>query len=205
MKKGGFAFVLLTLLLFASGIQASACDRVTEQFPIRIELEDGSKVFYFNARWQENGYPQTGLYYNTEPLEKIYLVDDIGAHTMSCEFFFSNNLRYLAIVSHGGSGRVASFYRNGVLIRYYTRSDLMRDQDAVLRFCSSSSIWVLHTEFNARRNRLTITARDDMTHRFNIRTGRIIRDRGAITALKFIALISTTTVWFVKGQRREAK
>lgn len=197
MKKRGFAFVFLTLLLLTSRISVSACDRVVPRYPIRIESEDGSKVFYFDS----TGHSRTGVFYNTQPLEVIYLLEDMGRHTGSNQFFFSNDFQYLAIVRPSGPGRVLSFYRNGALIRHYTMGELMLDASRAFRVCNST-IWIgegqFPAAFNHRRNRLTIKTGDNLTHRFDIRTGRIIRDNEAIPIFKISVLISFAAVWFIK-------
>ena len=73
LLKGMATLVMLFLILLLS--TNALADSFAEPKPSKIELENGSKVFYMTPpKYVGDIYPQSGLYYNTEPPEPIYLI-----------------------------------------------------------------------------------------------------------------------------------
>jgi len=151
--------------------------------PFSIESEDGSRVFIFNdGALSDDNLPATGVYYNTDPLELIYLVEGLrGAYIGN--FFFSSDFQHFAFIPAISQDIVLEFYHSGALIRGHHLNDLVRNVDMV-RFSASTALWEDRAgrSFDSINNALTITTIDNQTYTFDITTdGRIIAGFGNLS------------------------
>jgi len=175
-KKSTLVLLISVIMMF-SGVAIYADDFVVD--PFRITSEDGSKVFiytpnpHFNRR-RDSRLPATGLYYNTDPLELIYLLDDIG-WAFENDFFFSPDFRHLAFFRELSFDIALEFYEDGILIKRYMIDDLVKNMNEVW-FSTSSAHWAKRASrnFDTTNNILTVTTVDNLTHVFDIKTGETI-------------------------------
>jgi len=204
-KKSIIALLLVTIMVFG-GVTAYADEFVIT--PFTIESEDGSRVFIFTPPFHPNdSYLATGVYYNTEPLELIYLVENIGEGG----FVFSSDFKHLAFFSGGPWGGIG-FYENGILLKRYRIEDLVENMDLVRFYTASVVIWKLSesTIFNSANNTLTITTVDNLTYVFDITTGEIIENNRPgfqyfILVLSGIGVVVCITVFFVIRNHQKNK
>ena len=100
--------------------------------PFYIVSEDETKIFYFTpewyewANWEDGAFPETGLYYNTNPPKLIYLVDisDWQMCTWEGSFIFSEDMQSFAFrptinLFRAGVAQSTAilFFLNGMLIK----------------------------------------------------------------------------------------
>ena len=194
MKK---AFICLFILLFISLNITASADSFGFPMPSYMELEEGDKIFYMTPPRFEEDYPLTGLYYNIDPLQNIYLVssthqrDDVDYFDKR-NVFFSNCSMYFVYLTipwqkdRGFSSQqpeiVLQFYEKGNLIKQYTVSQLVKDESK-LRYTTSMIFWLdIDAEkeedvfnYNPQNNTLIVTTIDKITYKFDIITGEIIQ------------------------------
>lgn len=164
------ALALVLVLVLAVSTTVLADDWVIE--PFMIESHDGGMVFHFNPH-KDAGLPATGLYYNTEPLELIYLVEHtLPWNAFEQDFFFSHDMRYFAFVPQIGQTVGVAFYANGVLQFVHNIHDLVRDH-YVISYSTTMAFWREGVEFFPDNNVLTITTLDERTYTFDLTTGLI--------------------------------
>jgi hypothetical protein len=193
-------FILLNTTASASFMAAE---------PSYIILEDGNKIFYMTPpRYLDEGYPPTGLYYNTDPPQNIYFVisnlelPDVNYFRKS-SVYISNDGMYFAYFSIVFSDLwitlpALQFYAEGNLIKEYKVLDLVKDESKLIHTSAGSS-WILpwnespppSFKFNAENNTLFLTTVDEIKYTFDITTGEIINVDGIKnnTSIIFIPII----------------
>jgi len=191
------SFFLLCFPVFA--------DSFVPPMPSKIELEDGNKVFYMKPLryyddeyfssdfYDSTGLPKdylpSGLYYNTDPPELIYLIS--SHHTAKDFSYFDPHNVYLSndgmhfahipIPLHNAretsapAGTVLEFYESGNLIKRYHVSQLVKN-DKKLSYSVSMVMWEdwEKRQFDAKNNLLSVTTVDGITYTFDITTGSIV-------------------------------
>ena len=187
--------------MFLIGATEVSADSYAEPTPYQIEFENGNKIFYMYPCYlnHENGEPddrwlQSGLYYNTEPLENIYLINSLYAPNHEQIYFYQGNLIFsddgiyfvhmpwtqsgwnesIGQNPHGG-GPAVEFYENGKMIKRYFVPNLVADETK-LEYSVSHMYWekAEKRDFDTATNILTFTTVDDIIYRFDITTGNVI-------------------------------
>lgn len=186
------AFTILSLFVLA--ITASAYTPAPYK-PLKVELEDGDKVFYLTPpNVSHSGYLPSGLYYNTDPPEAIYLIDDKYTRNLSHgdEVFLSSDGMYFArftpIAEGGAYDTVLEFYANGVLISDYAVSDLVSDTERLvtkeydlIAGAPSTVEWQTGGgQFSSENNTLTVKTIDGISYTFDIVTGEIVDEAAGL-------------------------
>ncbi|MCL2285440.1 MAG: hypothetical protein FWC32_03650 [Firmicutes bacterium] len=206
MKKSAYTVTLIVLFLIVS-IPVSADDWVPPG-PFYVLSGCETMVFFvkqnaYSSDWAD--FPPTGLYYNTEPLEPIYLVDKTSllnsVPLWEQDFVFSACMRYFVWIPQMNKMHTTvpnaialAFYGNGVSLQKYTVADLVMDVNTVGRSVTMAR-WVKWPRyaFDADSNHLTVTTVDDITHIFDITTGDIIST--AKDAFSSSQGFSTVRIW----------
>ena len=185
------AVFLVAIMIFGS-VTVFADDFVID--PFRIVSEDGSRVFIYTPhphfhQERDSILPATGLYYNTEPLELIYLIEDIG-WAFESDFVFSSDFRHLAFFGRMSFDVALEFYEDGILIKRYMIDDLVEDMNEV-SISTSRAWWEERAgrSFDITNNTLTITTYDNLTYVFDITTGEIIESSGVSGFQHFIPVL----------------
>ena len=188
--------ILAAILAFCLSVSLLAlpvsADRWLMPEPFYILSEDGSRVFHVTpdpnlcccaSGWED--YPPTGLYYNTNPLTLIYLVEFPCTVLHEAQFFFSQDMQYFVWIpwrngrgSFDGTEALALvFYANGTVQRTYMVSDLVRDMSTV-RWTVTTAQWNYRIrEFDIVTNQLTVQTTDFAKYVFDITTGEILIHR----------------------------
>ena len=194
MKRIFGTMLAFALILFP--ISANADDFIPPG-PFYIVSEDETKVFHVTpplredlVTWNKDDFPATGLYYNTDPLIPIYLVESpfegsaFGV-VWEQDFIFSRDMQYFAWipVTNGVAlfdpARTTAlvFYSNGIATKTYKVSDLVYDSDAI-SWTTTTARWIYNRNetmtFDAETNHLTIKTVDSQTYVFDITTGEIL-------------------------------
>jgi len=202
MKRTALCMIVLTILLTCTNALA---DSPPPPKATSVELENGDKIFFFSPPGFEDGQPQTGLYYNTDPPEVIYLVQSVRSYPLYFDdnntFLSSNGIHFafFPLTFHNGNvpgtpdwqpgqedtneytASAVEFFANGQLIKRYTVSDLVKD-NSKLSFSVSMIMWEswLSMEtgwlFDPEENTLTIGTVDGRIYTFDITTGDIISE-----------------------------
>jgi len=198
------AFICIFLLLLISLNITASADEFAPPPPSNFELEDGKLIFYFTPLRFEDDYPPTGLYYNNDPPEVIYLVNQ--NHIKNSDFYRDFGI-YPGFISSDGmyfvrvpiplsaDSRLAQpdeieialeFYEEGEVIKRYYISDLVKDESK-LGYTTSMVLWTdMYAEkvedvfnHNLQNNTLAVTTIENITYTFDITTGEIINvDKG---------------------------
>jgi len=200
LLKGMATLVVLFLIMLLS--TNALADSFAEPKPSKIELENGSKVFYMTPpKYVGDIYPQSGLYYNTEPPEPIYLISSNHSgisYFNEFNVFISNNgmsFAHIPISWHNDNApwnnkeswqtgqednneyltAALEFYEKGNLINQYTVSDLVTD-NSKLEFSVTMVMWEKGNSrsFDPESNTLSIKTVDGITYTFDITTGAIL-------------------------------
>jgi len=198
LSKRGFAtVVLLAIITMFGGITAYADDFVID--PFRIVSEDGSRVFIYTPnpyfRWERDSIlPETGVYYATEPLELIYLLEGTG-WAFERDFVFSQDFRHLAFFVGMSFDIALEFYEDGVLIKRCMIDDLVENMDEV-SVTTSRAWWEEWSgrSFDSANNTLTVTTVDNLTYVFDITTGDIVESNRANEFQYFIVVVGIVIV-----------
>jgi len=206
--------ILLISCITIVGVVNVLSDTPAEQEPYIIELENSKKFFYMapdsgfvkNKKYENL---QSGLYYNTTPPQCIYNVDfksnpskqypwnyayeniiissdgtyfvDIPwAVTVSYKYDDEGNLINFDEIAM----EAISFYKNGIHLKTYSVSDLLKDISKA-RFSVSHVQWENYQkrEFDPKYNLLKITTNDDILYMFDITTGKIVDSTDNLTAV----------------------
>ena len=191
----------IILLFFHAFSSTALADTFAEPEPTKIELENGSKVFFMTPlEYVSDEYPPTGLYYNTDPPDLIYLVtsdhagisyfhkfnvliSDNGMHFVHLPIPWHNDNVPWNNAGSWSTGQednneytttALEFYSSGNLIKKYTVSDLVVDNSA-LEFSVTMVMWEKgNRSFDSESNELTIKTVDGISYTFDITTGAIL-------------------------------
>jgi hypothetical protein len=210
--------IILSFFLMSVHVSADSFDPPE---PSKIELEDGAKVFYMTPlRYAGEDYLPSGLYYNTEPPEVIYLIS--SNHTAKNISYFSEHNVYLSNdgmyfahfptpfkddrYTNSPPGTVLEFYANGNLVERYNVSQLVKN-NSKLSYTESMVFWEKRgRHFNADNNTLSITTADDITYVFDITTGNIINGENTsvftIVIVAVAALCALVIIFLVIRKRK---
>lgn len=228
-SKKSIVVVLIAVVIMFGGVTVYADDFIPPE-PFYILSEDGTKVFHVTPEvredlvtWDKDIFPVTGLYYNTDPLIPIYLVE---SPFIACtfgflweqDFIFSRDMRYFAwIPSTNSKGTALVFFANGIAQRTYMVSDLVYDEDSIIMTTTTVG-WMYNrhqtTMFDAQTNLLTIQTVDGQTYVFDITSGEIIEATNPpfqISWTQIAVLIAIGVVVLISGiaflhlKRRYAK
>ena len=192
MKKNIIFIILLYFMSLITVIKVLA-DSPTEETPYQIEFESGNKIFYMYPCYMsdENGeldksWLKSGLYYNTEPHENIYLINSeytsVKYYFYESELVFSDDGIYFATMpwSYRGDpgkpdGSAIEFYKNGKFVNKYVVADLV-ENNSKLEYSVSHVTWEKreNRHFDAENNILSVTTKDDIVYKFDLVTGNII-------------------------------
>jgi hypothetical protein len=196
MKKRLCIAFLLIITLFSHIITVNAITFASPQ-PSKTESADGSRVFIFYPPLEEAALTPMGVYYNTEPLELIFLVDP-GPVVSERDLIFSADLLHFAYIPHYvlplllrdipdavpapmrfdfNQVPALDFYENGILIKRYFIGELVENPDAV-SYTTWTTTWDDYENrvFDNTNNTLTLTTLDNLTYIFDMKTGVIIDD-----------------------------
>jgi hypothetical protein len=193
-----FSLILLSFL-FVDG--TAIADDFVPPRPSTIEVDDGNKIFFITPMGHESDEQlPTGLYYNTEPPELIYLVisgresnhisyfqdhyvflsnDGMNFVHIPIPFRFESINSPITFMPYQGVDAVAiEFYANGVMIKHYTVSQLV-ERHSDLGHTASMIMWQDYglIYFNADENTISVTTVDGINHIFDITTGESINNR----------------------------
>ena len=163
--------VVFILVLLVSG--AYALDPVLE--PTNIDLGNGLVFYMTPSRFEERGYPKSGLYRDGELIYTTEL--DIAAAFWSRLYFSDDAMTFLQLPSnHNGFIR---FYERGVLVHSTGVQELLRHGERFLGEPfphTGIQAWRLGTETNHDRanNRLHITTVENTVVTFDLTTGEIL-------------------------------
>ena len=160
------AFLLSLAVLAAFALPALA-EEPSSPMPFSIESEDGDYLFFFNPGNMFADYPASGLYYNTEPPQLIYMVEGNLYWAFESSFVFTRDLRYFALIAPMAYPVALEFYANGRLHRKYRLSDLVGD-------VGLQNTWLQAHSFDADDNTLSIATADDLAYVFDITTGEML-------------------------------
>ena len=168
-----------------------SADEPAEPTPYQIEFENGNKIFYMYPTGiaDDDSCLNSGLYYNTEPPENIYLINSY-VHTSKYFYegnlIFSNDGIYFANMPWTSSekssypdgkliGTALAFYEKGRMLRQYNVSQLI-EKDESLTFSASHVYWEKYEEreFDSENNILAVTTNDDIVYKFDLTTGNIV-------------------------------
>ncbi|MCL2518968.1 MAG: hypothetical protein FWF15_10440 [Oscillospiraceae bacterium] len=211
MKKRIIFIMFLCFISLITIIIVSADEQV-EQKPYQIEFENGKKIFYMYPcyTYNENGisddnWLKSGLYYNTDPLENIYLINleynSNRYYFYERELVFSDDGIYFANIPWAQSdypsttdGTAIEFYENGLGIKKYIVADLVKNK-LKLKYTVSHIYWEQNEkrEFDAVNNILSVTTNDNITYKFDLTTGNII-DKIPNENFKFTIIILSTII-----------
>jgi len=196
MKKN-IIFMISLYFVFLVAVVTVSADSPAEQTPYQIEFENGNKIFYMYLCYvnDENGVPddnwmKSGLYYNTDPPENIYLINSAYDYEMygrqiyyyEWELVFSDDGMYFANMPWTWSGdpgkpdgTTIEFYDKGRLMKKYAVADLVEDGTKLV-YTVSHVMWEKREErkFDGANNILSITTNDDIIYKFDLTTGNII-------------------------------
>ena len=219
-RKSLITLLLCLILLLIVAPMASAVSWMTSP-PFYFLSADGSRVFHVAPDWLDS--TPTGLYYNTDPLTLIYLVENPCEILLPVQFIFSRDLQYFAWTPSRNASRQAParearalvFYANGAVQRTYMVSDLVRDLGAVQQ--SMSAIWWHYRERNSldlETNLLTIHTVDQRTLVFDITTGEIVESvepmvsSGSTLLIRIVGIVvfvggmAVIMIWRRRADRR---
>ena len=170
MKKI-FLLTVLVIGLLSIKITPVLALTIDPPTPTRIYSDCGTFVFHRNPR-NEFDTPLTGLYYNNEYLEVVYLVDNL--HELG-DLFFTQDMRGFAIL-RVLFGHTFEFYYYGQLVKSYEIADLMNDLSMIDDSLAGISMWYdwRTRHHNIENETLTLTTLDNITYTFDLRTGEII-------------------------------
>ena len=227
-----FAFMLIILTIPFS---VKADDFILPG-PFYIVSRDETKVFHVIpplredlVTWDNDDFPATGLYYNTDPLIPIYLVEtpfegSAFGVVWEHDFIFSKDMQYFAwipitngVALFDTTGTTALvFYANGVAQKTYMVSDLVYDADAV-SWTTTTAQWIYCRSetmtFNAETNRLTIKTVDGQTYVFDITSGKIVETTHTALNISWLLFTALTAIGlfvlvggivFYRAKRRHA-
>ena len=177
--------------------------------PFYVISEDGNRIFFVTPSYANpTDYPYaTGLYYNTNPPELIFLVENPGCPLWEQDFVFSRDMKHFVwIPTVNGSHYLTSetlalvFYAKGEVQKIYTVSDFVNDSDSLI-FTVSTTQWI---NANAQRgrfvsftgdNQLTIETIEEVTFVFDLLTGEIIERSGAIDDIEINESIENDNIF----------
>ena len=168
-------FVIIFTLL---SVTASADSFASPRRMTRI-FGDGNTIFISTPLYYSDEYLPTGLYYNTEPPEMIYLVNSERSGFYADNLYFSDDgmhFLYLPMTFYGGDETAIEFYSRGELIKVYTVSDLVEDMSRLTQYTTSMYFWRIPTRLNVEKNITSIITVDELTYNFDITTSEIITD-----------------------------
>ena len=136
---------------------------------IRIEIDDGHVFYMTPLKFEERGYPKSGLYRDGE---LIYTTD--AWHFWGTLYFSDDAMTFLLLPpsSHG----LIRFYRRGILVRYQRAQDLLRYGERYLgqvQEFTGMREWLVRDEtiHDRANNRLQITTVENTIITYDIRTG----------------------------------
>jgi len=189
-----FVAVLVGVMILFSGVRVYG--HSWDEVSFRVESENGEKVFIFNPSFsvypfrQYPELPRTAVYYNTEPLRLAYYVDiAVSAPFWEDNLVFSKCFRYMVFMPARTwpDGTALEFYKDGILIKKYLVSDLVRYADTLAGNWLMPIVWEDwdRRNFNIETNQLSITTFDGAfrftsrliegaTFTFDITTGEIV-------------------------------
>ena len=194
MKRMYAVLLVFCFVLFLATPMASA-DSWPEPEPFSIFSDDGSRVFHVTpeSEWVQEQWPdlpQSGLYYNTDPLTPIYLIENPCRMLWEQDFIFSDDMQYFAWIPQMNAERhnfetsnaiALVFYANGVRQESYMVSDLIRNENTV-NFSVSTAQWIhsLHPEMrravslDTENNHLSVETVERQTFVFDMTNGTMI-------------------------------
>ena len=202
MKQIFAVIIAFCFALFLLAVPASA-DEWPQPDPFYIISEDGSRVFHVTPdnEWAQAAiegwadFPPTGLYYNTDPLTPIYLMENPSWALWKEDFILSRDMQYFVWIPQTnaqgirhdycpGGATALVFYAGGAVQRTYMVSDLVGDLGAVwwsvtavdwIRFVNRAGV-MLHRDFDvdAQNDQLIVRTMDHQEFIFDITTGEIV-------------------------------
>jgi hypothetical protein len=222
------------LIMLISFILLSITASADSFFPIEPSeiMLDNNIIFYMTPPHLVNDeHPPTGLYYNTDPLENIYLVSsdkpnnpnffhiyfaDFNVRISDDGMYFVHfpiTWRKDGVPSEHQSEVALEFYAEGKLIKRYKVSNLVKDKDK-LKFSVSMitwNDWVALPHLNADNNTLTLTTIDEITYTFDITTGDIIKIKQGskyafiITIISAVVICISTSAFLIRRKKWKKK
>ena len=205
----------IILLLVISCFTVSA-DDFAEPCPSFLLIENETKIFIMTPpNYEQDGYPPTGLYYNTNPPVLIYLVSaphwaNSISYFDSHDVFLSDDglcFAHLPIPFYVEDrskqlpdGIAIEFYNKGTLIKQYKALELIKNTSN-LRYSTTMVLWedtgyTPENNYRSKRiydpdnNTLSVTTIDGIAYTFDITDGSIISaERMSNTGNSFILVI----------------
>ena len=178
-----FLVALITITVLFGGITALADSFITPEPSITIS-KDGSRVFAFNP-FDDEDFPEMGIYRNTSPLELVYIIPFSGM-VFESDFYFSSDMRHFVYMPTISQDTVLYFYRDGNFLQSYRIPNLVRNKSNV-EFSVSMAFWYHHEslKFDTTGNTFSLTTKEDITYVFDVTTGNAIEGK----------IIETDDVW----------
>jgi hypothetical protein len=157
MKKA-VALILIACVLFSTIIVIHACEFLFPPYREKFEVDDGEKIFIMlDLGIPYKQFEKTGLYYNFEPYEAIYTIDE----RFDFHHFVSSDGLYIVGMYYGlfyyieeqtWENPAIIFYSSGELIRSYELSDLPINYQDMLEHA---------IEFSNSRNQNRVNVSED--------------------------------------------
>jgi len=176
--------------------------------PFAMISEDEKQVFHFNPGNAHEGSPATGLYHNTEPLEAIYLVENMRDVVYQSSIMFTQNMQYFVLFVPRPQENALEFYGNGRLLKEYKAEDLVKHFE--MDRSTTMVHWLSHRmdiALDHEANTLTLMTVDGQVHVFDMITGAMVGMKADTLWIVFAALggavvIAAVAVIFILRRRR---
>ena len=199
MKTKIVFIILLSYILFFTGVITASADSIFAPEPYSIILEGGNKIVYITPTGGEldernKNHPRSGLYYNEDPLRNIYYFDDYLQeyywYLQGASFVISDNGIFVALIpwaqnrswahqsrqfKNTTDGEAIILYKNGDLFKSFTVGNLIKDETKV-EFSESHVEWEIREKrnFDADKNILTVTTKDNIVVSIDIASEEMI-------------------------------
>jgi len=152
--------------------------------PYKIMLDGGNRVFCMTPAGEENDeYPRSGLYYNTDPPVNIYYVSGYFYHSPdSAQSFIMLSddgtffVHFPSYVFNLDSEAIG-FYKNGSLMKSYSARVLLGDTITPTISTVPVSWENQHKrDFNTKKNVLSVTTSAAQVYHFDVTTGALLSE-----------------------------
>ena len=222
--KGTLIVGLLCLALFTMSVLIAPLNAVYADSPLRpksfiIEVEGGTKVFYYTVSGEEDEeHLALGLYYNTG--ENIYLIEEghnyidehnfvLSADGMNFAFLPWSPCSWTPIIKNL-NGTAIMLFTNGQLQKTYAVKKVLKDPYRG-DYSVSHVSWenTQKRNYDPTKNELTVVANDNTSTTFNLGTGKIVSSHSPVTLyftlfIVLLCLVIAHTVFLHIKRKRKA-
>jgi len=185
-----FLIIICFVIVFCVPATAFGAPYVTEVIEYEpshrvIELDDNRIFVVLHGSLEaKEGFAVSGLYYNTQPPQLIYMINDADSLRLrQWQLFISSDGTYVVAVAHPLAHQRVEFFANGMLFETHYFSDLVVDSSAI-EVIGGRRIYDQEElrRLNVETNEFYIITVDYIEYRFNIETGEIVRTRDVFRA-----------------------